>query len=113
MSLWVRILVVVPFLLFVGVAVLMMLRGERQAALGALVVAGLISPLLVDVIWPGRYVLRKPDGEVADNLVNRLKQFRIDYPGTDGTLFLGVFALIGMGLLAAGIVRLVHSFNIV
>jgi len=112
MSLWVRILVVVPFLLFVGVAMLMMVSGESKAALGALVVAGLISPLLVEVIWPGRYTLRKPDGEVEDKLVNRLKQFRIDYPGTDGTLFLGVYALIGMGMLVAGIVRLVRLFNI-
>lgn len=112
MSLWVRLLVVVPFLIFVGVALLMMMSGESKAALGALVVAGLISPLLVDVFWPGRYVLRKPDGEVKDNLVNRLKQFRVDYPGRDGTFFLGVFALIGIGMLAGGVVRLVHLFNI-
>lgn len=112
MSLWVRLLVVVPFLIFVGVALLMMMSGESKAALGALVMAGLISPLLVDVFWPGRYVLRKPDGEVKDNLVNRLKQFRVDYPGRDGTLFLGVFALIGIGMLAGGVVRLVRLFNI-
>ena len=112
MSLWVRLLVVVPFLIFVGVALLMMMSGESKAALGALVVAGLISPLLVEVFWPGRYALRKPDGEVEDNLVNRLKQFRVDYPGKDGTLFFGVFALIGMGMLAGGIVHLVRLFNI-
>jgi hypothetical protein len=106
MSTWVRILVVVPFLLFVAVALIMMVNGEGKAALGALLFAGLISPLLVEVIWPGRYVLRKPDGEVEDNFFNRLKQFRVDYPGRDGTFFLGVFALIGVGLLAGGVVRL-------
>jgi hypothetical protein len=112
MSLWVRLLVVVPFLIFMGVALLMMINGETKAALGALVVAGLIFPLLVEVFWPGKYALRKPDGEVEDNLVNRLKQFRVDYPGRDGTLLLGVFALIGMGILAGGIVHLVRLSNI-
>ena len=105
-------MVVVPFLMFVGFAMLTMMSGEGKAALGALVVAGLISPLLVEVFWPGRYVLRKPDGEVKDNLVNRLKQFRVDYPGRDGTLFLGVFALIGVGMLAGGVIHLVRLFNI-
>jgi uncharacterized membrane protein len=74
MSLWVRLLVVVLFLIFVGFALLTMINGESKAALGALFVAGLISPLLVEVFWPGRYVLRKPDDEVEDNLFNRLKQ---------------------------------------
>jgi hypothetical protein len=112
MSLWVRLLVVVPFLIFMGVALLMMINGETKAALGGLVVAGLIFPLLVEVFWPGRYALRKPDGEVEDNLVNRLKQFRVDYPGRDGTLLLGVFALIGIGILAGCIVHLVRLSNI-
>jgi hypothetical protein len=108
MSLWVRLLVVVPFLIFMGVALLMMISGETKAALGALVVAGLIFPLLVEVFWPGRYTLRKPDGEVEDNLVNRLKQFRVDYPGRDGTLLLGVFALIGMAFQPGNLLSMVN-----
>lgn len=112
MSLWVRILIVLPFLIFVGVALLMMISGESKAALGALVIAGLISPLLLEVFWTGRYTLRKPDDEFEDNLVNRLKQFRFDHPGRDGALVLGIFALICMGIIAGGIVHLVLLFNI-
>lgn len=61
---------------------------------------------------PGRYVLRKPDGEVVDHLVNRLKQFRVDYPGMDGTILLGLLALIGIGVFTGGLVRLARSLNI-
>ena len=112
MRLWLRFLIVVPFSLLVGFALLMIVSGDIKAALGALVVAGIIAPLLVDVFWPGKYVLRKPDGEVADNLFNRVKQFRIDHPGRDGTFFLGVFALIVLGMLMGGLVRIFRLFNI-
>lgn len=112
MRLWIRLVVVVPFLMFVAIAVLLMIEGESKAALGAWIFAGLIAPLLVDVFWPGRYVLRKPDGEVEDHLLNRLKQSREDYPGMDGTILLGLLALIGIGVCAGGLVRLARSLNI-
>lgn len=111
MSLWVRLFVLVPFLVCVAFALLLMLNGDSKASLGPCLIAGLISPLLIEVFWPGRYALRKPDGEVEDNLFNRLKQFRVDYPGRDGTIFLGVFALIGIGILAGGVVRISVLFT--
>ena len=112
MSLWVRLLVILPFFVFVATSLLMMMQGEYKAAAGAFVVAALISPLLIDVIWPGRYVLRKPDDHVADNLINRLKQFRIDYPGRDGTVFLLIFAFLSAALLAGALARFAHLFGI-
>jgi hypothetical protein len=63
-------------------------------------------------MWPGKYVLRKPDNEVADNLINRLRQFRIDHPGRDGTLFLLILALLGVALVADALVRLSHLFGV-
>jgi hypothetical protein len=53
-----------------------------------------------EAIWPGKYVLRKPDGDMQDNLVNRLRQFRADHPGLDGTILLGVMILLGIALVA-------------
>jgi hypothetical protein len=112
MSLWVRLLVIVPFLLCAGIALLFVMQGEHKAAAGGFVIAALISPLLIEVIWPGKYVLRKIDGEVSDNLLNRLRQFRIDHPGADGMCFLVIFALLGAALFAGTLVRLAHSFGI-
>jgi hypothetical protein len=112
MSLWVRLLVILPFFVFVGTSLLWMIQGDCKAAAGGFVVAALISPLLIEAIWPGRYVLRKSDAEVADNLINRLRQFRIDHPGRDGTLILSIFALLGVALVADALVRLSHLFGV-
>ena len=89
-----------------------MLQGKYKAAAGAFIVAALISPLLIELIRPGRYVLRKPDDQVAANRINRLKQFRIAYPGRDGTVFLVTFAFLGATLLAGALARPAHLFGI-
>jgi len=112
MSLWVRLLVILPFLVFAGISLFFVIQGDSKAAAGGLVIAALISPLLIEVIWPGKYGLRKPDDEVSDNLLNRLRQFRIDHPGADGTFFLLIFAFLGVALLAGALARLTHSLGI-
>lgn len=108
MSVWVRLLVVVPFSTLVGLALVLTINGKTEASSGALVLAGLISPLLLEVFWPGRYALRKPDGDVADNLVNRLGQFRRDHPRWDGTFLLGIIVLVGTGCLAGSLLWLLR-----
>lgn len=111
MSLWVRLLVFVTFTIFGGFALLLLINGESKAALGAGVLAALVLPLLMEAILPGRYVLRRPDGNLEDNLRNRMKQFRIDHPGRDGTLILGVISLLKIVVLAGFIVQLVRALN--
>jgi hypothetical protein len=111
MSLWVRLLVFLTFSIFAGPAFFLLINGERKAALGAGVLAALVSPLLVDAIWPGRYVLRRPDGDLEDNLRNRMTQFRIDHPGRDGTLIIGMISLLKIVILAGFVVQLVRAFN--
>lgn len=70
---------------------------------GALIVATLIAPLLVEVWRPGKYFLRKPDGQLPDNLLGRLKQFRIDHAGPDGTFLLAVATVVALAYLASAI----------
>jgi len=111
-SLWVRLLVIVTVALFAGTSLFLLIMGAYKAAMAVLLVVALMSPLLLEVIWPGRYVLRKPDGDAEDHLINRLWQFRADHPGWDGTLILGVFALLGIVVIAGALARLAQSFSI-
>jgi hypothetical protein len=112
MSLWVRLLVLLVFGVFAVMTLAFVIKGEHKAAAGALFVTVYTAPFLVEVFWPGRYVLRKPDGEMNDNLINRLRQFRIDYPGRDGTIFLGVIILLGIGLLLGPLTRLARLLHL-
>lgn len=91
--------------LFAGLTLTLALEGDRQAAAGGFIIVVLLAPLLLEAIWPGKYTLRKPDGDMKDNLVNRLRQFRTDHPGLDGTILLGVMILLGIALIADMVVR--------
>jgi hypothetical protein len=67
--------------------------------------------MLLEAWRPGVYVLRKPDGDLPDTLINRVRQFRVDHPGTDGTLLLVGLSLLAAGLLASALFRLVEVFR--
>jgi len=109
-SLWVRLLVVIAVGTFAALSLTLMIKGDEKAAAGAFIITVLLAPLLLEAIWPGKYTLRKPDGEVADNLVNRLKKFRTDHPGLDGTILLGVMVLLGIALIADMLARVARIF---
>jgi len=106
MRLWLRLLVLVTVGVFAGLTVMLVIEGDSKAAAGAFIITVLLAPLLLEAIWPGKYVLRKPEGDLADNLVNRLRQFRTDHPGPDGTILLGVMILLGIALIADLLTRL-------
>lgn len=110
MSIWVRVLVMSVFAGFSTISLVCLISGESKAALGAAIFAALVLPLLFETIWPGRYVLRRPDGGLEDNLRNRMKQFRIDHPGRDGTVILGLISLLKFAVLAGFVVQLVRAF---
>ena len=109
MSLWVRLLMLATFGTFAVAAVALFVKGDHKAATGALVVAGMVTPLLFEALWPGKYKLRKPDGDMEDSLVNRLRQFRTDYPGLDGTIFLALLILLGVAPIVAMVAHLFRT----
>lgn len=111
MSLWVRILVFGFVSTFTFLALVLALRGEAKAAGGAFLVAALISPMLLEAWRPSVYVLRKPDGDLPDTLINRMRQFRVDHPGADGTIILVGLSLLVTGLLASVLLHLVEAFR--
>ena len=111
MSSWVRVLVFAFVGGFAFLAAVLTAKGDFKAASGAFVVAALLSPALLEAWCPGKYVLRKPADGSPDNLFARLKQFRIDHPGTDGTLILFVLAVLAIALLARSLVGLANSFS--
>lgn len=106
---WVKVLVFVFFGGFAFLAVILAAHGDFKAAAGAMVPAALLSPALLEVLRPGRYLLRKPTDGSPDNLMYRLKQFRLDHPGIDGTLILGVFVVLALAFLVSAVVRLVNT----
>lgn len=87
------------------------ITGNSRAAGGALLMAALISPALVEAWRPGVYLWRKPEGGLPDTLFNRMRQFRADHPGTDGTIILAFLVLLGTALLASSLLRLFHALN--
>ena len=109
MSLWVRLLILATFSTFAVTALALFIKGDHKAATGALVVTGMLTPLLFEALWPGKYKLRKPDGDMEDNVVNRLRQFRTDYPGLDGTIFLGLLILLGVAPIVATVAHLFRT----
>lgn len=110
-SLWVRVFIFGFVSTFTFLALVLALRGETKAAGGALLVAALISPMLLEAWRPSVYILRKPDGDLPDTLINRVRQFRVDHPGTDGTIILTGLSLLVTGLLASMLLRLVEAFR--
>jgi hypothetical protein len=106
---WLRVLVFALVGGFASLAIVLAAKGESKAAAGALVVAALLSPLLLEAWRPGRYALRKPTDGLPDNLIGRLKQFRIDHPGPDGILLLVVFATLALAFLTSSLVRVVKA----
>ncbi len=54
MSLWVRVLVFASFGTFALLALVLVTQGNRKAALGALILASLIAPLLLEASFPGK-----------------------------------------------------------
>ena len=109
MSSWVRVLVFASVGSFATLALVLAGQGEFKAAAGALIPAALLSPALLEAWRPGKYVLRAPVNGSPDNLVGRIKQFRLDHPGIDGTLLLGVLAVVVLGLLAGSLLRVVEA----
>jgi hypothetical protein len=96
----VRIFVSIAFLLFFAGGVYSLVSG-RSGALGALLVAGLIFPLMVEVAFPGRYALKGPRDGSSDHRMNRVRQFRTDHPGWGGTFLLVLLWLPGVLAIAA------------
>lgn len=107
MRFWLRLLVCLACALFLALSLALLAGGDTRAAAGAAVVALLALPLSVEAIRPGKYHLRKPDGGAPDNIINRVRQFRVDHPGIDGTLLLAVAALVGLALMASAVARFV------
>ena len=113
MSLFVRILVNSAFALFGSSAIYALYLGEKKAAVGAMIFAGLVSPMLLDVWFPGRYVFKKPTDGSSDTLLNRVRLFRQEHPGRDGSAILAVFFLLwgGLGLSAlVGAANYIYTF---
>jgi hypothetical protein len=108
-SLWVRLLVVIAVGTCGGFALALLIKGDEKAAAGAFIITSMLAPLLLEAIWPGKYTLRKPNGGVEDNFINRLRQFRTDHPGLDGTILLGVMILLGIALIAGMLARVVRA----
>lgn len=111
MSRWVRALVSGFVGVFGILAAVLALKGDLKAAAGALIVAALASPLLLEAWCSGRYVLRKPENGVPDNLFNRLRQFRVDHPGMDGMLILGGFMAFMLALIGSSVVGFVRTLS--
>jgi len=111
LSLWVRVLVYIFVGTFTSLALVLAIRGEGKAAGGALVIAALISPALLEAWRPGKYLLRKPDDGSPDTLLNRMRQFRTDHPGIDGTLILALLTILGIAILAGSLFRLLRSLG--
>ena len=111
MSGWVRALVFGFIGIFGTLAVILALKGDLKAAAGAFIPAVLASPLLLEAWRPGKYVLRKPANGVSDNLFNRLKQFRIDHPGIDGTLIFGGFIALTLALVGSSFFSLIRTLS--
>ena len=89
MSLFTRALVYLFFALFSTVAILMLAQGEYKLAGFTALPATLGFLMMIEVRFPGKYALRKPDS-AADTLLGRLRQFRKDHPGWDGTAWLAL-----------------------
>jgi hypothetical protein len=109
MSIWVRALVFGFVGVFGALAAALIIKGDIKAAAGAFIPAALASPLLLEAWRPGKYVLRKPSDGSPDNLFNRLKQFRVDHPGVDGTLLLGAYLALLLVLAGGLVVSLVRA----
>ncbi len=108
MSNWVRVLVFGFVGVFGMLAGVLAVNGDLKAAAGAFIPVALASPLLLETWRPGKYVLRKPADSSPDNLFHRLKQFRVDHPGVDGTLILGAFVALALALAGSLLVRLIR-----
>ena len=89
-SLFTRVLVYLVFFVFCALALFMLARGEPKAAAGAALFAALVSPALFEAWRPRQYVLRAPQDGSADTPLNRVRQFRRDHPGWDGTVLIGM-----------------------
>lgn len=111
MNFGVRILVNVVFATFLFLSIFLFMRGESKGAQGALLLAALVSPLLLEVWLPGRYALRKPEDGSPDTLINRMKQFKIDHPGIDGTLLLFMFAILAIAMLVGSLVGILSAIQ--
>ncbi|WP_176067133.1 hypothetical protein [Piscinibacter koreensis] len=109
MSSWAKVLVVAFVGSFAALAIALAVQGAFKAAAGALIPAALLAPALLEAWRPGKYLLRARADGSPDNLVGRVKQFRLDHPGVDGTLLLGVLAIIMLGPIAALIFRVVET----
>ncbi len=110
MSRWVRMLLLGTMSFFALLALIFFVEGEAKAAAGACMFLIPLAPALLEVWWPGKYVLRKPAEGIPDNLFARLKQFRVDHPGIDGTLILCFLWALMFAMLAGSLVSLVRSF---
>lgn len=104
---WIRVLVFGFAGVFGVLAVVLAVKGQLKAAAGACIPAALIAPLLLEAWRPGKYVLRKPVDGSPDNLFTRLKQFRADHPGVDGTIILMGCGLVALVLVGSAMINLV------
>ncbi len=112
MSRWVRLLLFGTMSFFALLALIFFVEGEAKAAAGACMLFIPLAPALLEVLWPGKYVLRKPAEGISDSLFARLKQFRVDHPGIDGTLILGFLWALMFAMLAGSLVSLARSFSL-
>ncbi|MDQ5898535.1 MAG: hypothetical protein QG612_2621 [Pseudomonadota bacterium] len=86
---------------FAALALGLAMQGDWRSATGAFWPAALAAPLLLEACWPGKYGLRRPASGLADTPLNRLRQFRVDHPGWDGTLVLGAFSTLALAFTAS------------
>lgn len=111
MSSWLRALLLGFVAAFGILAAFLAVNGELKAAVGACIPAALAAPLLLEAWRPGKYVLRKPADGSPDNLLTRLKQFRVDHPGIDGTLISWGFTALALTLVGALLISLIREFS--
>ena len=112
MSLWVKVLLLGVMGVFALLALIFFAQGETKAAAGACMPVILLAPALLEIWRPGKYVLRKPAEGIPDNVFARLKQFRLDHPGIDGTLILGFLLALMLAMLVGSLVSLARSFSL-
>ena len=71
----------------------------------------IVSPGLLYAWYPGKYVFRKPADGSSNSLVNRMRQFRIDHPGIDGTIFLSFLAMLALVAVSGAVIGLGQSLS--
>lgn len=109
MSSWVKYLVIVTFSAFFAIVIWGVLSLNWGLVRGGGVVALLISPLLLEAFFPGRYVLRSPPEGEGGGIMWSLKQFVQEHPGWDGKFLALTYSAIVFASLTGGIYAILRG----